>query len=346
MDERGAAVRVREGAGAGLGVLDGAGPRPQPRRLETRSTLPRELVRKDGVDSVFLTDIVQVDESTFDCAGQVPRAHSLLNDTLPPRYDFHDLSLLTEVGRQAVLAALHGPLGVPRSKKFVFTKLTTESIDPEPNGPMLFPVPLEVRVEMGINREGSEIRSVRPRLTWRMDGRVRARTGGVTQVYDRPAYDTMRHAVARNGSRDGMPPVADPVDPAEVGRRNPANVFVGEPVLDDGQYRAPLLVDETNPFFFDHPDEHIPGTMLVEGLRQLAILAACRRHGHDPSRTLVVTSRATFVRFAELDVPTWCCARVDEPEQLSDRSSRVNVRTTLEQQGSKVVAATLGLHFV
>lgn len=345
MDVRGAEMDVRERAGFGVGVLDGAVTN-RPRKLETRSTLPRELVRKDGIDSVFLTDVVQVDETTFDCAGQVPRAHSLLNDTVPPRYDFHDISLLTEAGRQAVLAALHGPLGVPRGKKFVFTKLTTEAVDPEPNGPMLFPVPLEVRVALTVNREGDEIRSVRPHLTWRMDGRVRARTGGMTQVYDRPEYDTMRGAAGGEGSRDGLPGAIDLVEPAEVGRRNPANVFVGQPVVSEGQYRAPLLIDETNSFFFDHPDEHVPGTMLVEGLRQLATVAACREHGQDPSRTLVVSSRATFVRFAELDVPTWCCARVGELEQSTDRSSRVTVRTTVEQPGAKVVAAVLGLQFV
>ena len=36
-----------------------------------------------------------------------------------------------------------------------------------------------------------------------------------------------------------------------------------------GTMRATLRVDESHPFFFDHPLDHIPGTLLIEGVWQL-----------------------------------------------------------------------------
>jgi hypothetical protein len=42
------------------------------------------------------------------------------------------------------------------------------------------------------------------------------------------------------------------------------------PRTDDGfdRFLAPLVIDRSHPFFFDHPLDHVPGLLLIEGTRQ------------------------------------------------------------------------------
>src|SRR6266511_1498325 len=70
--------------------LEAVSPPARP-ELEYEMTLPTKLVRKAGIDSVLLTDIVALGDNRFACAGQVPRAHSLVNDAVAPRYEFYDV---------------------------------------------------------------------------------------------------------------------------------------------------------------------------------------------------------------------------------------------------------------
>ncbi|XRQ02353.1 AfsA-related hotdog domain-containing protein [Actinomadura welshii] len=63
-----------------------------------------------------------------------------------------------------------------------------------------------------------------------------------------------------------------------------------------------LVVDESDPFYFDHPLDHVPGMLLFSGLLELAVRAdELRWRGRRPGR---VVAGLGFTRFCELRTPT------------------------------------------
>jgi hypothetical protein len=70
-----------------------------------------------------------------------------------------------------------------------------------------------------------------------------------------------------------------------------------------------LVVDQGHPSFFDHPHDHVTGSLILEFCRQAGIATARRLEGL--SDTAVVTGCSMrFEEFAELDSRTTCRASV------------------------------------
>lgn len=149
----------------------------------------------------------------------------------------------------------------------------------------------------------------------------------------------------------GPPP--RPVAPGEVGRGDPANVVVSEPVPGPGPVSVRgadglttvLVVDPAHPVFFAEATDSVPGLLLVEAVRQTALLAAGRVAGLDVRRTVLTGLALRFRGFAELDLPVECTAVPwEEPGERSgsivgSELQVVRSSLTLTQAGRVVVEA-------
>lgn len=65
------------------------------------------------------------------------------------------------------------------------------------------------------------------------------------------------------------------------------------------RYSADLVVDETHSYFFDHPLDHVPGLLLIEGLVQLLQVTA-------PDMGIETSDRGVFVREIDVLFTKWC----------------------------------------
>src|SRR5690606_27076966 len=116
-------------------------------------TVPRALVHKAGPEAVWITDLEKVDADHYHCVGQVPRAHSYINDAVPPLHTYYDLGLLSELGRQAGIATMHEFEGVDVKAPTVFMKFDLAVVDPVlPNDRTPAPVTAEMDITY-LNRE-------------------------------------------------------------------------------------------------------------------------------------------------------------------------------------------------
>jgi A-factor biosynthesis hotdog domain len=83
--------------------------------------------------------------------------------------------------------------------------------------------------------------------------------------------------------------------------RDPENVVIGPALLEAGGWGAAasarLRVDEHHPYFFDHPLDHVPGILILEGILQL--LETALPEGH-----FVCGIRLQFKQFCEKTSPT------------------------------------------
>ena len=66
-------------------------------------------------------------------------------------------------------------------------------------------------------------------------------------------------------------PQITPAHPDRVGRSCRENVVIGEPAPHADGACAPVVVDIAHPTIFDHPLDHLPGGLIIEAGRQLAM---------------------------------------------------------------------------
>jgi hypothetical protein len=291
---------------------------------------------------------VPLGDNRFACAGQVPRAHSLVNDVVAPRYEFYDVALMTELGRQSAIAAVHRHLEVPFEDKLIFTSLDHTAIDPQPNDFMPMPVPIEIYVTVEPTYEDDMMVAAKTHFTYEIDGKVRVRTTHGSKLLTGADYKAFRSGYRARKAIDSKPLEEvlgePPIDPAGVGRLNPRNVFIAAPREVDGGYETLILPDQENTLFFDHPDEHVPATQLIEALTQVAIACAARTHGLAPQTAVVTGFRSHFLAFAELDSPLMCEAKLGEPSS-DDGYVHVPLKLTLRQSHAKLAKCNVTLRF-
>lgn len=216
--------------------------------------------------------IESVSETGWRADVEIPRSHWLCHPT-PDRVP---VTLLAEAFRQAGLAICVAGLGMGQSVHFVVSNMTVR-VEPES---LRFPrfgaleATLDVRFAGVKHRKGIphvlEVEYVLPGIA---SGRADARV-----LVDRDYRAIRRNAV--------------PLDEEVAG-------FDGtliEPIARIANHlTARLGVDESDPFFFDHPVDHLPGMLLLHS----AAVMHEREHGVPP-RFLTVA----FPAFGELRAET------------------------------------------
>ncbi|MDG4809538.1 AfsA-related hotdog domain-containing protein [Micromonospora sp. WMMD1120] len=272
-------------------------------------------------------------EERFALAGDMPYDHPLFNDGLG---HVHDVQLFVETVRQVGTFVGGRYFRVPLDRRCRFESvefaLTTPAAWRVRENPSHMAVDLHasaLSVTSGIPG------GLRLRGTMEIDGTAGC-TGHADLRFLAPS-GPRRPAPTRWSSpttgRHGPPPV----DPHTVGRCDPRNVVVSAPARTDDTLRTELLVDPGHPVFFAESGEFVPGTLLIEAIRQTALLAATRIRGYDASRTHVVRASVRFPRDAALGLPLTCAARVDP----GDDAPSTSIRSSVTQLGSVVAEAEL-----
>ncbi|PBC76725.1 A-factor biosynthesis hotdog protein [Streptomyces sp. TLI_235] len=294
--------------------------------LSYATTLDRGLVHRDAVSEVFVTDLRGEEDGHYSAAAQLPRSHAYYGDHLL-RPGTHDPVLLLEAARQATLAGAHMFHGVPADHKFILTFLRIHLIRPQllTIGDSPLDLVLKVTVTDRRTREG-RVTGLDHRVDLTVDGTVIGWAGVGLRFRDPAGYREMR---LRN--RDGaelpstamLPPQtggagepAVPAAPHLVGRADPRNVVLLDPVLADGAATAVLRIPAGNPSMFDHPQDHLPGMVLAEAARQLALFTALDTRGLSAAKTFPVDLSVTFARFGELEPQTVLTATLGEEKPL------------------------------
>jgi 3-hydroxymyristoyl/3-hydroxydecanoyl-(acyl carrier protein) dehydratase len=107
-------------------------------------------------------------------------------------------------------------------------------------------------------------------------------------------------------------------------------------VADTRAFVASLIVDHTDPYFFDHPCDHVPGMLLLEGCAQLALSAFAEAHSLPPGSSGVAAYDVDFAQFVECGIPVTLTAHV--------KADRV-VRISISQQNVVSGTTTMSIAF-
>ena len=307
--------------------------------LNYEATVPRELVHKASVHEVLLTDARQVSEDVYICAGELPRTHSFYsdgfyNDGISVRYD---AMLPMELKRQGGVLVAHRWHDVPQGHRFVFLGIDLDIQHPDTLA--VGGAPARVVMTMRIvdrQYRGDTLTGYSLETDFTIDGVDACSATGAVMFMPRPAYEAMRR---KQREAHGLAPETParssdrrfPVAPELLGRSNENNVVLSSlcRLQATESYEAGVVVDDRHPCLFDHRLDHVPGMLLLEAHRQIAIAAAADSLGVAPSQLVITGTGAKFDSFAELDLLLTCDARVTDVEG----TDKATVATRLLQRG-------------
>lgn len=303
------------------------------RGLRYASSVDRTLVHRAAVAEVFVTDGHRTGERSVRVAAQLPPNHAYFGDHLTAPSAVDPL-LLLEVARQAGIYGGH-LLGIPLSSVMLISASTLDITAPDMLPPAARPTDLVVDNAFEVTR----LHSRRPR-SGRVHQELTVDGGAVaTHVLEVLVMAHEHHDIVRSAVRSGPVPTTagladrphpEAVPPGAVGRVHPANVVLAAVRRSTEEVTALVAPRFGNRALFDHTYDHLPGAVLTEAARQLALLVA-----GDPRRR-VRGLAARFPRFAELDAPLTAHApAAPDPEGA--------VPVVLRQAGTDVatVAVTL-----
>jgi A-factor biosynthesis hotdog domain len=309
-------------------------------------SVSRDLVHRKAVAEVLVTDTVQVAEDEFLLAAQLPRAHSLWSDR---RCSYHDPLITIEICRQACLALPQRYYGVPQEWHFISKRIDfrVASLDAYADNESSPPEGiLRARYANKLERNGGLIgMSVESELT--IDGASAGTVAGELMFFPQADYKEIRskQRARRPFAAASSQIIARPLDAARVGRLVDRNVVIEHrsPVEGaTGECRYGVLVDQRHPCFFDHPQDHIPGPLILEVYRQVAIATATRAGDLSPEAAVITGCQVQLADFAELDAPAECSAVASD----ESKDGRVQINSALHQFDNRIGEAQVELRFV
>ncbi|WP_369212267.1 ScbA/BarX family gamma-butyrolactone biosynthesis protein [Streptomyces flavofungini] len=297
--------------------------------------VPRELVHRSSIAEVFVTDGCRTGDSRFSIAAQWPRDHALYH---PDAQSLSDPMLFAETIRQALLYIGHEYCEVPLGTRFVGRDLSFDITDPAALRVNGTPVPVILDAEW--TWEEGRPRGARLDVRLLVDGALCGT--GTIRVY---LMDDRRYGLLRRMAWGGdVPPlpVAGPVPPAplvpprRVGRLRWKDCVL-ERCWPDGDWQ--LRLDRDHAVLFDHPTDHVPLMVLMEGFRQLGHLCVHERvETHLGERAYaLVEAQVECAAFAELNAPIRLVVEQSVPGATPDAPFRLRVAAL---QGDTLLART------
>lgn len=284
-----------------------------PSNKDSRTVCP-SLVHKQAASEVLIT-VLDVDLDGWTAHARLEPRHRFYHDVTGRQSSYNDPLYALEAFRQGCIAAGHLIYRVPLGFHYLVRSYEFAVLDWGALETCREPADLEFRTHV--------------RREFRPDPRAPVNGLEVTATASRNGVSAMSLSVsfgwvaesrwqpmrARSRWEAGIQPFT--VDPVTVGRRLAENVVVGAPLQrrDDGSVCAPVVVDTRNPTFFDHPLDHLPGSLILEACRQLALAALGPRSSTvlGPSRL-----RCEFRSFAELQ-PSCVASLAPVPGALAFR---------------------------
>jgi 2-oxo-3-(phosphooxy)propyl 3-oxoalkanoate synthase len=290
-------------------------------RLSFSATVARHLVHRLAVSEVLLTDWCRIGTDAFVCAAQWSRSHSFYR----VRDGRHDPLLLAETIRQVGLLLCHEAYQVPPEHRFLMDRMTyVADLDGLAVGAVPTEIVLAVRAQE-LRRRTRSASAVRFDVEFLRDEAPIGRGIGWVRCVEPLLYQRIRSPQCPPATvRNQQPP---PVPPAQVGVVVAEDVVLGQ-CRQPGQW--PLRILTEHPVLFDHPLDHVPGMLVLEGMRQASRVAL----GWPAAQ--LTTCDIGFSRFIELGEPSSVRATVRQRSAVS-----ASVLMVLAQAGHAAAQGTV-----
>ncbi|MER7764238.1 AfsA-related hotdog domain-containing protein [Streptomyces sp. NPDC097619] len=313
-------------------------------RTAAGSGTRRHLVHRPRSWEYYGLSAVEDASEEFALAAELPAEHPLLNDG-PGR--FHDIQAASEMVREVGEFIGQNHFGVPANRTGIFYRFGIDV--PDLTAWRTRPGPARLTATLVVSPDkmiGAVPRALDFRTSLEID-EVRCGTGSANLVFLPPVLRRNHREQSRAAALAAVAEPAaarrgTPVDPAEVGRSNPANVLLHGPTWPShGRLAVGVSVPaQWPPARGAGTDEgHVPALVLLESLRQASLFAALGTHQLTPARSALASLQVHFRGYAETDLAMRCAAVSGLLERDAQGRRAVPVTLTLTQAGRTVLEA-------
>ena len=288
-------------------------------RVRSEQETLRQLVHKRTSQNVLLTGISANGTDRFGCTGRLPDDHQFFNDA--GRTPRKDILFYTELGRQASLAISHAFLGVSAEDVFIFEGSEARLTDAVWAPAFQFtpgPVSIDIAINEITRRRTNAVSRVVAEHTMSIGGEPVFRGTGAWTIQPAALFQRLRKTSPIGSMRASLD---------DARQQMASNVVIAAPPrgADRTSFTTSLIVDYTHPYFFDHPCDHIPGMLLLEGCAQLALAAFAEATSVSAARSAVSAYRMNFLQFVECGRPITLAAQVNAEDDVEIAISQPDV---------------------
>jgi hypothetical protein len=307
--------------------------------LSFEQTVPRSLVHKRAIENVLLTEVRGNGDDRYVCAGRIPTAHRFFNDA--GRTPQRDILFFTELGRQASLALSHTFFGVGKDEVFIFEQSEARMKDAawRSRSASADSVITEIKVLEVERRKNNAVSRIVAEQVMSIGGEEVFSGIGAWTIQSAALFQRLRRL-----SKGQASPGSGEISPSLRSLIN-ENVVIFGPRLnaDRTEFVAFLIVDERHPYFFDHPCDHVPGMLMLEGLRQTA-QAVVSHATSVPKQNIAVSGyEVSFQQFVECHLPVKITASFESAAANSLYPETVHI--SISQQNVLCGTATVSVAF-
>ncbi len=306
-------------------------------------TVDRRTVHRWALSEVFLTDVQRAGANRFFAAAQLPTSHVYYCDHTAPA-SVVDSLLLLECCRQAATWTAHEHLAVSHGSTFLVANWALQLVgaDWPTNGEQPGRLGLDLVVTPSHTR-GEVTRGAEFDMRLYLDGLFIGTTSIAARYIPADEATAVRayHRKTPPPMSTSLPsvPIGTAVSPREVGRGDPNNVVLYNPMLDGNRIRATLATRAAHRSFYDHPQDHYTAMILLEAARQMAFLSTESSGGSSAIAAGVSGFEAQFALFAELDSPV--IVNAAHATLGTDAGEKAVVPVMFEQGDSALAEATV-----
>jgi 2-oxo-3-(phosphooxy)propyl 3-oxoalkanoate synthase len=287
-------------------------------RVAHQHTISRELAHKRRLENVYVTSLSPRNTSgaEFLFGAFVPQSNAYINDM---RTHPHDVTLsIVEIGRQIGIALSHEYLGVQPQHAFVLDHMVFEACAPLHSQDWRAHETLwgHVNISQQVRNTEGALSSAQADGAFYAQDRLMCTQASRWSIVPRERYLRLREiARSRNTRRPGQATDTVPLGP---GFQVSLDSTARQPVLQPGlwvsssgtRFVATLHVDASNLFFFDHDNDHVPGMLVLEGMRSMAQDILGKFTPADAGPAALARIEVAFKNFAELTAPVQLVASI------------------------------------
>ncbi|WP_395002018.1 AfsA-related hotdog domain-containing protein [uncultured Helicobacter sp.] len=262
----------------------------------------KHLVHKAFNGEVFLTDSHRIDESTFEIAAFLPRAHTYYNDTQDSTR--HDVSTLLEVFRQCSILVAHKFYGVALNSKFIFDSADFKVLHNEilENSPQSYQSIIKITILQVKHKRGNNYGLLLDMQLF--IGSKKYATKIMDMSWFAPKmYERLRGEIA---NENYIPLDKNEMSPKSLGRSTITNVVITQFLQESQYFQTTIIPNQAHPAFFDHQLDHIPASLLVEAIRQSSLLVIHSLYHLTPANVYVSGIKIDFKAFCGLYNDNFC----------------------------------------
>lgn len=281
------------------------------------------LVHKAFNSEVFLTDSHRLDESTFEIAAFLPRAHTYYDDTQDSTR--HDVSTLLEVFRQCSILVAHKFYGVALNSKFIFDSADFKVLHNEilENSPQSYQSIIKITILQVKHKRGNNYGLLLDMQLF-IDSKKYATKIMDMSWFAPKIYEKLRGKVA---NENYTPLDNHQISSKSLGRNATTNIVITQFLQESQYFQTTIIPNQAHPTFFDHPLDHIPASLLIEALRQSSLLAIRDLYHLTPTDVYVSGIKIDFKAFCGLHNDNFCFI---EKEHCIKNNNEIKITATIK----------------